>query len=398
MHDVREPGVSESNFVSACAELATELPQPLSSPSYSYMLQKRSGKPFFFRSCVLPFFFQILGEEEKHCAKAEKKQMAADGSSELPGCTAALTSSRLELTDEITGDCQHAEVAAVEDVAEKKIDEEDGLRKMNDELELRTQAQQELSLNTTAEQSDLEQGADSGEHAGCGARREEEEGEQGACVDEKAGRGTDGQAGSSQQARPDCILRAYLPQTPQAPVAVRSANMNGSLPDYKDLLEKKVLAHGERVLCTNRRGMRFFGDLLDDGTIRYSTGVTHSIHLLDPVFSFAGGVDLHACQAAFLQAVKLTPLLHRHSVIRILPSPELSGQTPELDVIFTSPTKFNNFIGKDDKLVLTRRQGAVVLTRPLIDDRPANGPLLHQGQWLYLCVSQATCFQTLDAA
>ena len=321
--------------------------------------------------------------------------MAAAGSSELPGCTAALTSSQLELTDEITGDCQHSDVA---DGEENKKDEKDEPRQIQDELEPRTQAQQELSLNTTAEQSDLEQGADNGEHVDCGARREEEEGEQGACVDEKAGRGTDGQAESSQQAHPDSILRAYLPKTPQAPVAVRSANMNGSLPDYKDLLEKKVLAHGERVLCTNRRGMRFFGDLLDDGTIRYSTGVAHVIHLLDPAFSFAGGVDFHACHVVFTRAVKLTPLLRRRSVIRILPSPELSGQTPELDVIFTSPTKFNNFIGKDDKVDLTRRQGAVVLTRPLIDDRPANGPLLHQGQWLHLCVSQATCFQTLDAA
>ncbi len=43
------------------------------------------------------------------------------------------------------------------------------------------------------------------------------------------------------------------------------------LPSYQDLLDRKALAHGDRVFCTQRKGKRFFGDLLDDGRIRYSS-------------------------------------------------------------------------------------------------------------------------------
>ena len=43
------------------------------------------------------------------------------------------------------------------------------------------------------------------------------------------------------------------------------------LPSYQDLLDRKVLAHGDRVFCTQRKGKRFFGDLLNDGRIRYSS-------------------------------------------------------------------------------------------------------------------------------
>jgi hypothetical protein len=43
------------------------------------------------------------------------------------------------------------------------------------------------------------------------------------------------------------------------------------LPSYQDLLDRKVLANGDRVFCTQRKGKRFFGDLLNDGRIRYSS-------------------------------------------------------------------------------------------------------------------------------
>ena len=54
-----------------------------------------------------------------------------------------------------------------------------------------------------------------------------------------------------------------------APAA--SAPQMSRLPQYQDLLDRKVLAHGDRVFCTRRKGKQFYGDLLDDGRIRYSS-------------------------------------------------------------------------------------------------------------------------------
>ena len=67
----------------------------------------------------------------------------------------------------------------------------------------------------------------------------------------------------------------------------------GELPSYTDLLVRKALTVGDRVFCSQRKGKRFYGDLLHDGRIRYST-----------------------------------------------------GQTPALDLFFPSPTAFNNFCGQ----------------------------------------------------
>lgn len=67
----------------------------------------------------------------------------------------------------------------------------------------------------------------------------------------------------------------------------------GELPSYTDLLVRKALTVGDRVFCSQRKGKRFYGDLLPDGRIRYS-----------------------------------------------------SGQTPALDLFFPSPTAFNNFCGQ----------------------------------------------------
>lgn len=50
-----------------------------------------------------------------------------------------------------------------------------------------------------------------------------------------------------------------------------SSALASRLPSYQDLLDRRALAHGDRVFCTQRKGKRFFGDLLDDGRIRYSS-------------------------------------------------------------------------------------------------------------------------------
>ena len=77
-----------------------------------------------------------------------------------------------------------------------------------------------------------------------------------------------------------------------APKSKHVVHNRRELPSYKDLLRMKAITVGDRVFCSQRKGNRFYGDLLMDGRIRYST-----------------------------------------------------GQTPELDLIFPSPTAFNNFCG-----------------------------------------------------
>ncbi len=49
------------------------------------------------------------------------------------------------------------------------------------------------------------------------------------------------------------------------------------LPSYKDLVASNALTVGDRVFCSQRKGRRFYGDLLPDGRIRYSTGQTPSL-------------------------------------------------------------------------------------------------------------------------
>jgi len=52
---------------------------------------------------------------------------------------------------------------------------------------------------------------------------------------------------------------------------------NNDLPSYADLLASKALAVGDRVFYSERKGERFYGDLLPDGRIRYSAGQTPSL-------------------------------------------------------------------------------------------------------------------------
>lgn len=97
----------------------------------------------------------------------------------------------------------------------------------------------------------------------------------------------------------DLIQRAKQNQTGEkghklkAQVGVRSRP--SPLPTFEQLLDKSALSHGTRVFYTQRKGKRFYGDLLqeDDGAIRYS-----------------------------------------------------AGQKPDLDLVFPSPTAFNNFCGR----------------------------------------------------
>ena len=57
------------------------------------------------------------------------------------------------------------------------------------------------------------------------------------------------------------------------------------LPSYKDLVASNALTVGDRVFCSQRKGRRFYGDLLPDGRIRYSAGQTPSfedLYFLSP--------------------------------------------------------------------------------------------------------------------
>lgn len=46
------------------------------------------------------------------------------------------------------------------------------------------------------------------------------------------------------------------------------------MPTYDELLQRKVLSYGVRVFTTQRKGKRFYGDLLPNGRIQYSAGQT----------------------------------------------------------------------------------------------------------------------------
>jgi hypothetical protein len=47
-------------------------------------------------------------------------------------------------------------------------------------------------------------------------------------------------------------------------------------PSYRDLITNNALTVGDRVFYIQRKGTRFYGDLVPDGRIRYSTGQTPS--------------------------------------------------------------------------------------------------------------------------
>jgi hypothetical protein len=47
-------------------------------------------------------------------------------------------------------------------------------------------------------------------------------------------------------------------------------------PSYRDLITSNALTVGDRVFYSQRKGTRFYGDLLPDGRIRYSSGQTPS--------------------------------------------------------------------------------------------------------------------------
>ena len=56
-------------------------------------------------------------------------------------------------------------------------------------------------------------------------------------------------------------------------------------PSYRDLITSNVLTVGDRVFYIQRKGTRFYGDLLPDGRIRYSAGQTPSfedLYFLSP--------------------------------------------------------------------------------------------------------------------
>ena len=56
-------------------------------------------------------------------------------------------------------------------------------------------------------------------------------------------------------------------------------------PSYHDLITSNVLTIGDRVFYSQRKGTRFYGDLLPDGRIRYSAGQTPSfedLYFLSP--------------------------------------------------------------------------------------------------------------------
>jgi hypothetical protein len=64
------------------------------------------------------------------------------------------------------------------------------------------------------------------------------------------------------------------------------------LPSYADLLASKALTVGDRVFYSERKGERFYDDLLPDGRIRYSAGQTPS---LDDVYFLSPTVFHNFC-------------------------------------------------------------------------------------------------------
>ncbi len=50
------------------------------------------------------------------------------------------------------------------------------------------------------------------------------------------------------------------------------------LPSYADLLASNALTVGDRVFYSERKGKRFYGDLIADGRIRYSAGQMPSLN------------------------------------------------------------------------------------------------------------------------
>jgi hypothetical protein len=69
-----------------------------------------------------------------------------------------------------------------------------------------------------------------------------------------------------------------------APIATIAPPTNDP-PSYHDLITSNALTVGDRVFYSQRKGTRFYGDLLPDGRIRYSAGQTPSfedLYFLSP--------------------------------------------------------------------------------------------------------------------
>ena len=74
------------------------------------------------------------------------------------------------------------------------------------------------------------------------------------------------------------------PSVTSAPIATIDPPTNDP-PSYHDLITSNALTVGDRVFYSQRKGTRFYGDLLPDGRIRYSTGQTPSfedLYFLSP--------------------------------------------------------------------------------------------------------------------
>ena len=77
---------------------------------------------------------------------------------------------------------------------------------------------------------------------------------------------------------------ASAPIAAIAPIATIALPTNDP-PSYHDLINSNALTVGDRVFYSQRKGTRFYGDLLPDGRIRYSAGQTPSfedLYFLSP--------------------------------------------------------------------------------------------------------------------
>ena len=85
-------------------------------------------------------------------------------------------------------------------------------------------------------------------------------------------------------------IHSSNPSVASAPIAVIAPIATIALPtndppSYHDLINSNALTVGDRVFYIQRKGTRFYGDLLPDGRIRYSAGQTPSfedLYFLSP--------------------------------------------------------------------------------------------------------------------
>jgi len=69
---------------------------------------------------------------------------------------------------------------------------------------------------------------------------------------------------------------ASVPIAPIVSVSPKPDTPTEDPPSYRDLVTSNALTVGDRVFYIQRKGRRFYGDLLPDGRIRYSAGQTPS--------------------------------------------------------------------------------------------------------------------------